>query len=88
MGYKQCIAGHPMDQLPCHQLFVCTANALRLTWDLHQQPPILGKPQGIRQEASMCRLCTTTTSQHYVQVQGFYMDPSGIRHLLSHGMQT
>ena len=88
MGYKQCKAGHPMDQWPCHQLFVCTANALHLAWDPHQEPPILGKPRGIKQDASRCRICATTTSQHYVQVQGFYMDLSGIRHLLSHGIQT
>ena len=43
---------------------------------------------GIRQDASMCGLCATATPQRYVQTQGFSMDLSGIRHLLSHGLQT
>ena len=36
----------------------------------------------------MCGVCATATPQHNVQAQALYMDLSGIRHLLSHVLQT
>ena len=73
----------------CWSLAFVGGGPVHLAWDLHQQAPILYRqPRGIRQDASMCRICAIATRQHYVQALGFYMGLSGIRQLLSHGLQT
>ena len=89
MGYKQCIAGHSMDQLLsicslCVQLMHCIWHKTSINKHLYwASPGELGKmlacvvPVQLQTLNIMCKL-----------MQGFYMDLSGVRHLLGHGLQT